>query len=298
MFAAMRFVPPEPDERLRAIGPLGDLSTVEQRAFSPGPDFDPLPTPGPHDWLNVARERGQSFERFTHTSSNRPEGERQRLYLQPLGEFREDQVGLLRQLQRFGRAFFVRDVTLLPAIPIDGSGITIRRNRYTDVTQLKTRDILPLLARQLPPDACCVLGVTADDLYAHDTWSFVFGEAILDERVGVFSIARYDPRFYDKDSDWSLLLLRSAKVLAHEICHMLGARHCVFFNCLMNGSNHLAESDRRPVHLCPVDLRKLHWGLGFDIIERYRRLHAFWSDAGVADEVRWIERRLEILEGR
>jgi len=41
--------------------------------------------------------------------------------------------------------------------------------------------------------------------------------------------------------------------------------HGVFFNCLMNGSNHLAESDRRPLHLCPVDLRKLQWTLGFDI---------------------------------
>src|SRR2546428_10758471 len=28
-----------------------------------------------------------------------------------------------------------------------------------------------------------------------------------------------------------------------------GIQHCIFFNCLMNGSNHLDESDRRPLHV-------------------------------------------------
>jgi archaemetzincin len=31
-----------------------------------------------------------------------------------------------------------------------------------------------------------------------------------------------------------LLLRRNCKVLAHEIAHMFGITHCVFFNCLMN----------------------------------------------------------------
>jgi hypothetical protein len=38
---------------------------------------------------------------------------------------------------------------------------------------------------------------------------------------------------------------------------MFGIEHCVWFRCLLNGSNHFAESDARPSHLCPVDLRKL-----------------------------------------
>ena len=78
---------------------------------------------------------------------------------------------------------------------------------------------------------------------------------------------------------------------------MFGIRHCVYFNCLMNGSNHLEESDRRPLHLCPVDLRKLQWTLGFDIAGRYRRLLDFWRDFNVNDEVYWIERRLAFVEG-
>ncbi|MGH9158888.1 MAG: archaemetzincin [Vicinamibacteraceae bacterium] len=292
----MAFVPPGPEERLHAIGSLAHLPARLQRAFSPGDDFEPVPLPARRDWLNVSREPGQSFERFTRTASrHRSDGVR-RILLQPLGSFPTEQSELLLALRRFATAFFGLDVQLLPPLCIDGI-ITTRRNRFTGVLQLKTRDILPLLASHAPPDGC-VLAVTAHDLYAHDTWRFVFGEAIVDERVGVIGLARYDPRFYDKPSDPVLLLCRSCKVLAHEVGHMLGMLHCVFFSCLMNGSNSLAESDGRPLHLCPVDLRKLQWLLGFDIVERYRHLLAFWRDVGVTAEVHWIERRLEIIEGQ
>jgi len=93
------------------------------------------------------------------------------------------------------------------------------------------------------------------DLYPEPSWNFVFGQASLRERVGVYSFARYDSAFYGeaRDRDYETLLLRrSCKVLAHETGHMFGLAHCIYFNCLMNGSNHLAESDRRPLHLCPV----------------------------------------------
>jgi archaemetzincin len=269
-----------------------------QRAFSAGGSFDAIPEPHPGDWLTVARERGQTFERFTRTApSGHPAEAPQHLYLRPVGDIPSARSQLLRQLQRFGSEFFARELRLLPPLAVETNKIASRRNRFTDVLQLKTRDILPALARDIPSDARCVLGVTVYDLYPHDTWSFVFGEALLGDRVSVFSIARYDPAFYGKPvDDPSLVVRRSCKVLAHEGCHMFGMQHCVFFNCLMNGSNHLRESDRRPLHLCPVDLRKLQWTLGFDITDRYRRLQAFWREAGVDDEAAWIEGRLNFIE--
>jgi len=58
-----------------------------------------------------------------------------------------------------------------------------------------TRDVLALLSQLLPPDAFCLLGITPRDLYPDPSWNFVFGEASLKDRVGVYSFARYDPRF-------------------------------------------------------------------------------------------------------
>ena len=135
------------------------------------------------------------------------------------------------------------------------------------------------------------------DLYPSPSWNFVFGEASLSERVGVFSFARYDPDFYEiQTSDrGALMLRRTCKVLVHETSHMFGIQHCIFFKCLMNGSNHLDESDRRPLHLCPVDLRKLHHSIGFDITKRYADLLTFAHRAGFNDEAEWLDKRLRTL---
>ena len=73
---------------------------------------------------------------------------------------------------------------------------------------------------------------------------------------------------------------------------MFGIEHCIYFRCVINGSNHLAEADARPMHLCPVDLRKLQWSVGFDVIERYRRLRDVCQRAGFADEAKWYEREI------
>jgi archaemetzincin len=74
---------------------------------------------------------------------------------------------------------------------------------------------------------------------------------------------------------------------------MFGIQHCIYFHCLENGSNHLAEADARPLHLCPVDLRKLHWSIGFDPIARYRKLLDFARDNGFDDEAEWLSRRFD-----
>jgi archaemetzincin len=60
----------------------------------------------------------------------------------------------------------------------------------------------------------------------------------------------------------------------------------------MNGSNHLKESDSRPIHLCPVCLRKLQYSTGFDVVTRYRNLLGFYRKADFNREARWTEKRL------
>ena len=155
------------------------------------------------------------------------------------------------------------------------------------------------LKRNLPPTAFAILGVTMIDLYPDPTWNFVFGMASLRERVGVFSFARYDPAFYGgarTQGYRTLLLKRSLKVLVHETGHMFGMQHCIFYNCVMNGSNHLEESDRRSSHLCPVCLRKLHHAVGFDVVARYRALQRLYRSWGLSDEARWVDRRIRWIE--
>lgn len=127
--------------------------------------------------------------------------------------------------------------------------------------------------------AFCVQAVTEVDLSPEESWNFVFGYASYFERIGVFSIARYDPLFYEQERTGQFpeeRLLRSCKILAHETGHMFSMAHCVFYHCCMNGSNSLEESDAQPIHLCPVCLEKLGSSVEFDPIERYRMLDDFY----------------------
>jgi len=45
--------------------------------------------------------------------------------------------------------------------------------------------------------------------------------------------------------------------MTHEIGHMFTMKHCVYYNCLMNGSMSLEESKTRFPFYCPVCIRKL-----------------------------------------
>lgn len=91
-------------------------------------------------------------------------------------------------LSRFAAAFFALEVAVLPAAPV--TGVTMRINRHAGQRQLLTRD---LLADQRPAGACCVVGITMDDLYPDPAWNFAFGQASPRDRAGVYSFARYLP---------------------------------------------------------------------------------------------------------
>jgi archaemetzincin len=83
----------------------------------------------------------------------------------------------------------------------------------------------------------------------------------------------------------------------NSIARYIGLAHCIYFSCLMNGSNHLAESDRRPLHLCPLCLGKLQWCRGFDVVERYASFERVTRGASFMDEAEWLCRQLKRLRG-
>jgi len=297
----MAFTAPSEKTIRDAIGDVSGLPAPLQRAFAPDRDsFDPIPKPAPNDWLAVHEEPGQTFDEFKASQPNRPTQNRGVIYLQPLGDFAPDRSPSIDKLREFAATFFAMEVNALPPIKIDNSKFTTRRNPYTGNPQILTGDILNFLKNRVPADAFCILAITMEDLYPEPSWNFVFGQASLRERVGLYSFARYDPAFYGEPRTpgyETLLLRRSCKVLAHETGHMFGLAHCTYFNCLMNGSNHLAESDRRPLHLCPVCLRKLQWNIGFDVLERCTALERANRAAGFIDEADWLNRRIKTVRG-
>ena len=299
----MAFQSSGPEARSDAIGDRTGLPALLQRAFAPdAPGFDPIPSPGSHDWLAVHPEPGQTFDQFRVSRPNRPTESRRVIYLQPLGEFVGDRSPSIEKLREFAAAFFAMEVKALPAVSLDAARITARRNPQTDNRQILTGDVLEFLKARVSADAFCLLAITMEDLYPEPSWNFVFGQASLRERVGVYSFARYHPGFDGEPSPQArdaetLMLQRSCKVLAHETGHMFGLAHCTFFNCLMNGSNHLAESDRRPLHLCPVCLRKLQWSIGFDVLQRYKALERINRADGFADEADWLSEQIKWLRG-
>jgi archaemetzincin len=286
--------------RLAAIGDLQSLSPEQRRAFDPGEDFAPIPTPGQRDWLAKYYEGGQTFAQFLREEPNKPDHERHTIYLLPLSDFSGERAPSLEKLREFTEAYFTLETKLLPMLTIPANEITTRVREGTDRPQWFATHLLQILEPQLPPDAYCLLGITLTDLYSSQTPTYVFGQASLRKRTGVFSFARFDPAFYD-DPDppevEALILRRSCHTLAHEICHMFGMQHCTFFACAVNGSNNLDENDARPMHVCPVCLRKLHSSLGFDPIERDRNLWQVYLRLGLTHDAAWQERRLKSING-
>jgi archaemetzincin len=296
------FEPPDEDARAEAIGTTSGLSAVLQTGFRDDGAFDPIPRPRGSDWLANHFERGQTFEQYLRSYPNRPDQQRNKIYLQPLGQFPESAAPDLAKITEFATAFFQLPVQQLPPMEIEGLPIQTRA-RQDGPSQLYSIDVLDWLRPRVPDDGYCLLAITMEDLYPDPAWNFVFGQASLRDRVGVYSFARYDPAFYqsqtgneDATKKRSLILERSCKVLAHETGHMFGITHCVHFHCLMNGSNHLQETDLQPIHLCPVCLRKLHAAIGFDVVARYEQLREFSESAAWVREKNWLVDRLDELK--
>jgi archaemetzincin len=152
--------------------------------------------------------------------------------------------------------------------------------------QVNCTDLLNVLQEKVPRDAHVMMAVTMKDLFPGPGWNFVFGVARLKKRCGVFSFARYGI-----EDDQKRALMRALKVISHETGHAFGIKHCTHFHCLMNGSNSLAETDRAPLHFCPLCLRKIHWGLRFQPSKRYQKLADFLTNTGFASESEWFEER-------
>jgi len=248
--------------------------------------------PEPGDWLAEHPEKGQSFSEYAREHPQPFRGKHVELLL--LGDFSAPQREAVQLTADYIERYFGMPVRLLPPVPLDRVPPQARRNRFGH-EQILTGFVLQELLHP-SPDALAAIALTAADLYPDPSWNFVFGQASLRDRVGVWSIfrngepggrrlagGRAEPE--GRSIGDALFLRRTVQTAVHELSHMLGIEHCIAWECLMNGSNHQAEKDARPLWLCPHCLAKLHHALGkFDLRARFTRLADFCRAHGLAAE--------------
>jgi len=231
--------------------------------------------PQPGDWLAEHKEPGQTYQQFRETVAARAVDSYKTLRIVPIGPLTEGQSFVFDVVQEFLTPFFGLQLAIDAPVELDAIPDSAKRVQTLEgVAQLLTTYLLndTLMKRRQPGDAA-VLGLTASDLWPGQGWNFVFGQASLKERVGVWSMARNgDPDISEVDRN--MCALRTVMTATHETGHMFGIRHCIAYECGMNGSNHAEERDRQPLEFCPECQAKLWWTLRLDPLQRSHDLHA------------------------
>ena len=255
----------------------------------------------PGEWMAEHPEPRQSFSEYTAAHPCRPTRGRHTIVISAVGPMSDQERKRLETFKAFMEAYYTMPVRIGEALGL--AGVKNREQTFfgRTVPQYLTGDILyQVLRPALPQDAYCLIGVTMEDLYPEPSWNYVFGQATLSHRVGIYSLVRFYPAFWGRpetDAATRKALLRSLHTLVHETGHMFGLHHCQQYDCMMNGTNSLAESDTRPIHLCPVCLRKLRWNIGFDMIARYEGLLKYYEANGMTAEAAWVAKRIRQCRG-
>jgi len=260
------------------------------------PLHEPLREPGPSDWLANHKESGQTFQQYLTSKPVRPTRGRRTIYIQPLGPFTEKQREIIDLSAEFLRLYYNLPVKIQKDLALAVIPDKARRKHPSwAVDQILTTFVLnDVLRPRLPDDAAAYIAFTATDLWPGKGWNFVYGQASLQHRVGVWSINRNgDPEA--GENEFRLCLRRTLKTAAHETGHMFSIKHCIAHECNMCGRNNRAESDRSPLYLCPQCVAKVCWATNTDIVERYQKLAKFCKDQRLDDEEEFYKKSIYLL---
>ena len=250
--------------------------------------FSYLEKPLEGEWLDENEEYGQTFKDFIklvkYQKELKPSLDEEILFV-PLS-YDDDIVSnyIINGLVEFIEIYFNRKVNLHEGLNLRGR-CQMEDNGY--YKQIESHKVLSVLKTFKKPNTYCVTGITSCDLYNFDDGSFSFGTSDMGFRVCVGSLARYDQTN-------ELLLKKACSLVCHEIGHLCGLEHCIYYRCIMNGSNSIEEDSKIPLYLCPVCLKKLHFSLNFEIGERYARLMMYCQKYNLIEEYEWYKRRLNI----
>lgn len=270
------------------------VSAEEQKLISAiEPFFEPMRKPQPYDWLASFQENGQTFAQYKNSNPTLPTDERKIIYIQPIGKFNENQNKVMQATAEYMRAFFQLDVKVLQTTPLEEplSMKYYRVNPYSKKRQLRTGYFLDeLLPKMLPKDAAALIAFSNEDLFPNETMYYVFGQASLQNRVGVWSLYRFA-----EDADFKTFLTRTLKVGVHETGHMFSIQHCTKYECVMSGSNHLGETDRRPIDACPEDTAKIIFMNKASPAKRYKDLAEFCRKYDLTKDAETFEKKADAV---
>ena len=276
------------------VGALKD-SVVRLRPLQ-----QPLGKPQRGEWLAEHKENGQTFAQFIEQHPASTARELSTLYIQPIGEFGKTQSRLVATTARCLELFYGRPVKTLPTISLNTIPEDARRiNSNTQRTQILSTYVLDtVLKPKRPRDALAVLALSAEDLWPGKGWNYVFGQASLSERVGVWSIQRFGNPDASPEA-YRLCLDRTLGTALHETGHMLGIPHCTAWKCCMNGHNSLEESDRGPLYFCAECQPKVWWSCALDPEQHLAKMAAF-ARAEKLDMAAdyWVNAKKAILHGK
>jgi archaemetzincin len=268
------------------------MSRLRRQARRKGPPQD-------GEWLAEYKEPGQTYAQFRGLVKAPAIESYDTLRLVPIGPLSEGQSSVMNVVRDFLPVFFGLPLTEDPPVELASIPASAQREHFNPDPrqQLLTTYLLneALMARRKPKDAA-VLGITAVDLWPGEGWNFVFGQASLKERVGVWSMYR------NGDPDWNYVerrrcALRTVMTATHETGHMFGIRHCIAYECGMNGSNSSWERDRQPLEFCPECQAKLWWTLKLDPVKRSQELEAVARKHDLPQTADAFARQTRTLQG-
>jgi archaemetzincin len=257
--------------------------------------FERLDPARPTGWMLSFAEPLQSLPTYQQQNPTRPTPARRTIVIQPVGELNAEQQRTIKQMREYAAAFFQLPVRVSSPIPLPDASRGQGTAAQAGGKQYRSGAILEALKKRLPPDAAAYFAIVGVDLYTEGL-NYIFGQGDFAERVGVYSLVRYFPEFWKKKrrlGDERLALRRSCQVLNHEVGHVMGMWHCVFYRCSMNGANTLGDADAAPLDYCPVCHRKLLWNLGINGTKRYSDLLKFYRTHDLPNEASWVQGRLE-----
>src|SRR5581483_8896429 len=236
------------------------------------------------DWLFRFKETGQDAADYKQECANKKSKEKNRIYVEEMGTLGARAKAVLPEMRDFLHAFYQLEVKTLEKEDAPPRAWKKERKQYD------ADEILKHLKNRLEDDALVCVAILDDDLFTPGL-NFVFGEGSLVHKVGAYSFHR----FGGEDVADPLYKKRCFKLVAHEVGHILGMEHCIYYECVMNGANSLDEDDKAPLHLCPVCTAKVKWNTGCDELAREKDIEKVLSTAKIEDEAAWSKRRIERL---